>query len=70
MFKFWLCECIRDFTKIAKFSKNDIIMNKKLCAWIEGDGTFRTLFRKVALWDFSSADRCKVQLLIAIEKEK
>lgn len=45
-------------------------MNKKLCAWIEGDGTFRTLFRKLALWDFASADRCKVQLLIAIEKEK
>ncbi|HVU57733.1 MAG TPA: hypothetical protein VHD83_21875 [Puia sp.] len=45
-------------------------MNKKLCAWIEGDGTFRMLFRKLALWDFASADRCKVQLLIAIEKEK
>jgi hypothetical protein len=45
-------------------------MNKKLCAWIEGDGTFRTLFRKLALWDFASADRCKVQLRLAIEKEK
>jgi len=45
-------------------------MNKKLCAWIEGDGTFRTLFRKLALWDFASADRCKGQILIAIEKEK
>lgn len=45
-------------------------MNKKLCAWIEGDGTFRTLFRKLALWDFASADRCKVQLLLAIEKGK
>lgn len=45
-------------------------MKKKLCAWIEGDGTFRTLFRKLALWDFASADRCKVQLLIAIEKGK
>jgi len=44
-------------------------MNKNLCAWIEGDGTFRTLFRKLALWEYVTQKSSKLQLSLAVEKE-
>lgn len=44
-------------------------MNKKVNSWIEGDGTVRTVVRSFALWNYSTQDRCKVQLVKAIEKE-
>lgn len=38
--------------------------------WIEGVGTFRTLFRKLVLWDYASPNCCKRHLLLAVEKKK
>lgn len=36
--------------------------------WIEGEGTVRTMFRKMSLWDYASKEKSKLQLLRAIEK--
>ena len=44
-------------------------MNKNVNTWIEGNGTVRTVFRNMALWEYASPERSKQQLLRAIEKE-
>lgn len=43
-------------------------MNKNVITWIEGDGTVRTVFRKMALCEYITLERTKVQLLKAIGK--
>jgi len=40
-----------------------------MSTWIEGDGTVRTVFRKLVLWDYTSLESCKLQLVNAIEKK-
>ncbi|MDR3669020.1 MAG: hypothetical protein P4L35_19495 [Ignavibacteriaceae bacterium] len=45
-------------------------MNKNVNTWIEEKGTVRTVFRKIALWDYASRESCRLQLIHAIEKEE
>lgn len=44
-------------------------MNKNVNTWIEGDGTVRTVIRKMALSEYCTLDRSRQQLLSAVEKE-
>jgi hypothetical protein len=44
-------------------------VSKNLSAWIEENGTVRTVFRKLALWNYYSPESCRPQLVNAIEKK-
>ena len=44
-------------------------MNKNVYTWMEGNGTVRTVFRKLALWEYGSPEQCKLQIIHDIEKE-
>jgi hypothetical protein len=37
--------------------------------WIEGNGTVRTMFRKLALYKYGTLELSKLQLINAVEKE-
>jgi hypothetical protein len=44
-------------------------MSKNVNTWIEGNGTVRTVFRKLALYEYGTRDLSKLQLIRAVEKE-
>jgi hypothetical protein len=44
-------------------------MNKNVNTWIEGNGTVRTVFRELALYEYGTRDLSKLQLISAVEKE-
>ncbi|HEY4286963.1 MAG TPA: hypothetical protein VGN00_07675 [Puia sp.] len=45
-------------------------MNKNANTWIEGNGTVRTVFRQLALSDYCTQERSRLQLIKAIEKKE
>ena|SRR5260221_11515632 len=45
-------------------------MNKNGNTWMEGNGTVRTVFRTMVLWEYASPEGSKQQLLRAIGKKE
>ena len=44
-------------------------MNKNVNSWIEGNGSLRAVFRNIILWEYTSPERSKLQLLRVTEKK-